>query len=69
MLYGAAWRAAKALGYKRLITYILASESGTTLKASGWKSVYETGGGGWDRPGRKRVDKAPTCAKTLFEAA
>ena len=43
-LYGAAWRAAKALGYGRLITYILESESGTTLKASGWKLIGKRGG-------------------------
>ncbi|MGS2592045.1 XF1762 family protein (plasmid) [Streptomyces hebeiensis] len=30
MLYGAAWRAAKALGYTRLITYTQAGESGAT---------------------------------------
>lgn len=44
-LYGAAWRAAKALGYAKLITYILESESGTTLKASGWKLIGKRGGG------------------------
>ena len=36
MLYAAAWRAARAMGYRRLVTYILDSESGTSLKASGW---------------------------------
>jgi hypothetical protein len=44
-LYGAAWRAAKALGYARLITYILDSEPGTSLKASGWRCLGERGGG------------------------
>ena len=43
-LYGAAWRAAKALGYARLITYILDSEPGTSLKASGWRCLGERGG-------------------------
>jgi hypothetical protein len=43
-LYGASWRAAKALGYKRLITYILDSEPGTTLTASGWKCLGVRGG-------------------------
>lgn len=37
MLYGAATRAAKALGYKRLVTYTLQSEPGTSLRASNWK--------------------------------
>ena len=36
-LYGAAWRAAKSMGYRRCITYILDSEPGVTLKAAGWK--------------------------------
>jgi hypothetical protein len=36
MLYSACARAAKALGYGRIITYILESESGTSLRASGW---------------------------------
>lgn len=36
MLYGAIARAAKALGYERLVTYTLESEPGTSLKASGW---------------------------------
>jgi hypothetical protein len=43
-LYGAAWRAAKALGYAKLITYILDSEPGTSLKASGWRCLGERGG-------------------------
>jgi hypothetical protein len=37
MLYGAAWRAAKALGYQRLITYTQEGESGTSLRAAGWR--------------------------------
>ncbi len=37
MLYAAAWRAARAMGYKRLITYILESENGASLRAAGWK--------------------------------
>jgi hypothetical protein len=44
-LYGAAWRAAKALGYGRLITYILDDEPGVTLKAAGWKCLGQRGGG------------------------
>ena len=36
-LYGAAARAAKAMGYKKLITYILDTEDGTSLRAAGWK--------------------------------
>lgn len=36
MLYGAASRTARAMGYRRLLTYTLASESGTSLRAAGW---------------------------------
>lgn len=36
MLYAAAARAGKALGFERIQTYVLASEPGTSLKASGW---------------------------------
>jgi hypothetical protein len=35
-LYGAAWRAAKALGYRRLVTYTQAGESGASLRGAGW---------------------------------
>lgn len=69
MLYGAAWRAAKALGYKRLITYTLAEEPGTSLKAAGWKELYTTKGGSWSVPSRPRVDTHPLGQKTLWEAA
>jgi hypothetical protein len=41
MLYGAAWRAAKAMGYRRLITYTQAGESGASLKAAGYRVIAE----------------------------
>lgn len=66
-LYGAATRAAFALGFKRIGTYILATEPGTSLTAAGWRLIGETGGGSWSREGRPRVDKHPTQAKLLFE--
>lgn len=47
MLYAAITRACRALGYARLITYTLASEPGTSLKASGWRIAGEYGGGSW----------------------
>lgn len=68
MLYGAAWRAAKALGYKRLITYTLKEEPGTSLLAAGWKALYDTGEPNWKREGRPHVKKN-TGIKTLWEAA
>lgn len=67
-LYGLACRAVRALGYKRLITYTLDTEAGTSLDASQWRSLYKTAGGGWDRPNRHRIDTAPTGQKVLWEA-
>ena len=67
MLYATAWRAARALGYKKLITYILDTEPGTSLKAAGWKCIGECGGGNWDRKSRPRIDLHPTQMKMRFE--
>lgn len=67
MLYAAAWRAARALGYRRLVTYILAEETGTTLKAAGWHCLGQAGGGKWSRPSRLRDDDHPTQPKTRWE--
>lgn len=66
-LYGACRRAAKALGYHRLITYTLAQESGTSLWASGFSYCYTSKGGSWNQPGRPRTDQAPVCPKHLYE--
>jgi hypothetical protein len=66
-LYGAAWRAVKALGYRRLITYTLPEEGGSSLKASGWHCVGEAGGGSWSRRGRPRVDLHPLQVKLKWE--
>lgn len=57
-LYGAAWRAAKALGYRRLITYTLASESGSSLKGAGWECIAKRKGRSWadSSQSRPRVD-------------
>ena len=61
---------ARALGFRQLITYTLASESGISLTASGWRVIGQTAGqaNGWNVPSRPRVVKAPTEAKTLWEA-
>jgi hypothetical protein len=47
MLYGAAWRAAKALGYKHIVTYTRQSENGASLRASGWTFDGQAGGTHW----------------------
>lgn len=41
MLYGAIWRAAKAMGYRRCITYTQHDESGASLRAAGWVKVKD----------------------------
>ena len=66
-LYGACRRAARALGYGRLITYILDGETGKSLLASGFSYCYTNKGGSWNQPGRPRTDKAPVCPKHLYE--
>ncbi|MDK9585799.1 XF1762 family protein [Lelliottia wanjuensis] len=40
-LYGAVWRAAKAMGYRRCITYTQADESGASLRAVGFVRVKD----------------------------
>lgn len=69
MLYSAAWRACRAMGYERLGTYILASEDGTSLRAAGWREVHKVKGRSWDTPSRRREDNHPTEDKTLWEAS
>jgi hypothetical protein len=71
MLYGAAWRAAKALGYGRLITYTQDGEAGSSLKGAGWRVVAERPARkGWMTPSRPRVPKGTECiARTLWEAS
>lgn len=69
-LYGAAWRAAKALGYSRLITYTQAGESGASLRGAGWRVIAERPPHrGWDRRARPRQPKGTDyVARTLWEA-
>jgi len=56
LLYGAVVRASKSLGYRRIITYTLASEPGTSLRASGWTVDAEiTGEESWSRASRPRM--------------
>lgn len=67
MAYAAIWRAARALGYDRAITYTLETEAGTCLKAAGWRPVRNTKGGNWSCPSRPRSTSSPTGPKRLWE--
>lgn len=69
ILYAAAWRAARALGWRKLVTYTLPEEGGASLRAAGWKCIGEAGGGSWSRTERPRVDTHPTQTKLRWEAA
>lgn len=68
LLYGAAWRAARALGYRRLVTYTLPTEGGASLRGAGWTCIGTAGGGSWSSASRPRVDKHPTQEKLRWEA-
>ena len=68
MLYGAAWRACRALGYRRLITYTLPEEGGASLRGAGFILLGERGGGSWSCPSRPRIDRHPLQKKLLWEA-
>ncbi|MFE0207066.1 XF1762 family protein [Streptomyces sp. NPDC058985] len=70
MLYGAAWRAAQALGYTRLITYTQATETGASLRAAGWKTIaHRPARPGWNTPSRPRqATGTEYMPRTLWEA-
>jgi hypothetical protein len=54
-LYGACWRAGKAMGYRRILTYTQEGESGASLRAAGWLNVAQRAArSGWDTSTRRR---------------
>ena len=54
-LYGRSWRVWQQMGGLRMITYTLQSESGSSLKGSGWTIRGETKpSSGWSRKDRDR---------------
>lgn len=61
-LYGRCARIAKDMGYLRIITYILSSEGGASLRAAGWTFDGAAGGGDWSCQSRPRE----TIDLTLF---
>lgn len=58
-LYGACARIAREMGFERIQTFILESESGVSLKASGWIFDGVSSGGDWNVPSRggRRTDQ------------
>lgn len=78
ILYGRCAKIAKLMGYEKIITYILESESGISLFASGYTLASDNcGGGSWDCKSRPReieqitlfgtILKYPTERKKRFE--
>lgn len=65
-LYASCARAAKAMGFTYIQTYILDTEPGTTLKAAGWTDDGVTRGGDWNRASRDRRVDQPMTAKRRF---
>lgn len=57
-LYGAAWRVAAAMGYRRLVTYTQAAETGSSLTAAGWARVR-------DLPARKGWAESSVALRAL----
>ena len=67
ILYAGAARAGLAMGYKRIQTYILEEEPGTTLTAAGWTCEGEAGGGQWKHTdGKARRTDQPVGMKSRW---
>ena len=64
-LYGACVRIAKEMGYKKIITYILESENGASLKASNFICEGQAGGKMWTGE-RCRDNGVPKEMKTRW---
>lgn len=57
----------KKFRIQKLITYILVSETGSSLKAAGWKCAGECGGKRWNGRSAPKVDLYPAQMKLRFE--
>ena len=66
-LYAAAWRAAKAMGYKKLVTYILDTENGASLRAAGFRCAGLAGGKRWTGTRKPPADLYPAQMKYRYE--
>lgn len=66
-LYRVCVRVAAALGYARVLTYTLESESGASLRGAGFKVTKRTRAEHWNRPARTREEQ-PVQHKLRWEA-
>ena len=62
-LYSKAARIAREMGYSKIITYILDTENGASLRAAGWHKEADIRGHEWNCTSRPRKTTAPTCDK------
>ncbi len=67
MLYSAAARAAKAMGYRKIVTYTLDTEDGASIRAAGWTCAGSAGGIRWTGQRRPAVDLYPPQMKLRYE--
>ena len=67
MLYAAAARAAKAIGYRKIITYTLDTEDGASIRAAGWMCAGTAGGKRWTGQRRPAADLYPPQMKLRYE--
>lgn len=65
-LYSHVCKVAQAMGYKQVITYTLATETGTSMKAANFNLVRKSKGGSWNCEARERTDKHPITEKYLW---
>lgn len=69
ILYGACARIAKEMGFRKIQTYILASESGTSLKASGWICEGQAGQISWmHKPSERTKERNAFQQMELFNS-
>lgn len=67
IMYAACARACKAMGFTKIQTYILETELGTSLRASGWHYADTTSGGHWNHTKGPRRSDQPECPKQRWE--
>ena len=66
-LYAAAARAAKAMGYRKIITYTLDTETGASIRAAGWYCAGLAGGTHWTGQRRRQPPTSPEQMKYRYE--
>ena len=66
-LYAAAARTAKAMGYRKIITYTLDTETGASIRAAGWHCAGLAGGTHWTGQRRRQPPTSPEQMKYRYE--